>query len=395
MPWKGCSVMEERLRFVARLLDGEAMSDVCREFGISRKTGYKIFDRYKEHGLEALTDRSRRPVRYANQLPEQIESLILRCKREKPHWGARKNRELLLRKLDGDFRVPANSTIHAVLCRHGLVKALGRRRPRAQGTELSPGLAPNDLWCVDFKSEFKLGSGRYCYPLTVTDHASRFLLLCEALESTREDPAITAFGRLFRERGLPGAIRSDNGVPFASPNGLFGLSKLSVWWLRLGVEIERIKPGHPQQNGRHERMHLTLKKEATRPPGMNSLQQQARFDAFIKEFNDERPHEALDMKRPADVYRPSAKPYDGKLPEIDYPLHDRDVMVTSCGRICMYRKRVNISSVLAGQRLGIKEIDDGIWLVSFMSYDLGFIDLEQKTLQPLDNPFGPRLSPMS
>ncbi|AZG79119.1 transposase [Methylocystis sp. H62] len=395
MPWKGCSVMEERLRFVARLLDGEAMSDVCREFGISRKTGYKIFDRYKEHGLEALTDRSRRPVRYANQLPEQIESLILRCKREKPHWGARKNRELLLRKLDGDFRVPANSTIHAVLCRHGLVKALGRRRPRAQGTELSPGLAPNDLWCVDFKGEFKLGSGRYCYPLTVTDHASRFLLLCEALESTREDPAITAFGRLFRERGLPGAIRSDNGVPFASPNGLFGLSKLSVWWLRLGVEIERIKPGHPQQNGRHERMHLTLKKEATRPPGMNSLQQQARFDAFIKEFNDERPHEALDMKRPADVYRPSAKPYDGKLPEIDYPLHDRDVMVTSCGRICMYRKRVNISSVLAGQRLGIKEIDDGIWLVSFMSYDLGFIDLEQKTLQPLDNPFGPRLSPMS
>lgn len=387
--------MEERLRFVARLLDGEAMSDMCREFGISRKTGYKIFDRYKEHGLEALSDRSRRPVRYANQLPEQIESLILRCKHEKPHWGARKIRELLLRKLDGDFRVPANSTIHAVLCRHGLVKALGRRRPRAQGTQLSPGLAPNDLWCVDFKGEFKLGSGRYCYPLTVTDHASRFLLLCEALESTREDPAITAFGRLFRERGLPEAIRSDNGVPFASPNGLFGLSKLSVWWLRLGVEIERIKPGHPQQNGRHERMHLTLKKEATRPPGTNSLQQQARFDEFIKEFNEERPHEALAMKRPADVYRPSAKPYDGRLPELAYPLHDRDVLVTACGRICMYRKRVNISTVLAGQRLGIKEVDEGIWLVSFMSYDLGFIDLEQKTLQPLDNPFGPRLSPMS
>lgn len=387
--------MEERLRFVARLLDGEAMSDVCREFGISRKTGYKIFDRYKEHGLEALSDRSRRPVRYANQLPEQIEGLILRCKHEKPHWGARKIRELLLRKLDGDFRVPANSTIHAVLCRHGLVKALGRRRPRAQGTQLSAGLAPNDLWCVDFKGEFKLGSGRYCYPLTVTDHASRFLLLCEALESTREQPAITAFGRLFRERGLPGAIRSDNGVPFASPNGLFGLSKLSVWWLRLGVEIERIKPGHPQQNGRHERMHLTLKKEATRPPGSNSLQQQARFDEFIKEFNEERPHEALAMKRPADVYRPSAKPYDGRLPELVYPLHDRDVLVTACGRICMYRKRINISTVLAGQRLGIKEVDEGIWLVSFMSYDLGFIDLEQKTLQPLDNPFGPRLSPMS
>lgn len=386
--------MDERLRFVARLLDGEGMSEVCREFGISRKTGYKIFKGYREHGLEALTDRSRRPVRYANQLPPQIEQLIVTCKREKPHWGARKIRELLVRRLDQDFRVPAKSTIHAVLHRQGLVKALGRPRHRAQGTELSTGAAPNDLWCADFKGEFKLGDGRYCYPLTVTDHASRYLLLCEALESTREDPAITAFEQLFRERGLPTAIRSDNGVPFASPNGLFNLSKLSVWWLRLGVSIERIKPGHPQQNGRHERMHLTLKKEATRPPGMNSLQQQARFDAFVDEFNEERPHEALAMKRPAEVYSASPRPYAG-LPELTYPLHDRDVLVTACGRICMHRKRINVSTVLAGQRLGIKEVDEGIWLVSFMSYDLGFIDLEQKTLQPLDNPFGPRLSPMS
>jgi transposase len=219
MPWKECSVMDERLRFVARLLDGEAMSDVCREFGVSRQTGYKIFNRYKECGLEALTDRSRRPVRYANQLPAQIEALILRCKEEKPHWGARKIRELLVRKLDGDFRIPAKSTIHATLCRHGLVKIAGRPRRRASGTPLSEGAAPNDLWCADFKGEFKLGNGRYCYPLTVTDHASRFLLLCEALETTREAPAITAFQQLFIERGLPLAIRSDNGVPFASPNG--------------------------------------------------------------------------------------------------------------------------------------------------------------------------------
>ena len=253
---------------------------------------------------------------------------------------------------------------------------------------------PNALWCVDFKGEFKLGDGRYCYPLTVTDHASRFLLLCEALESTREDPAITAFEQLFRERGLPDAIRSDNGVPFASPNGLFNLSKLSVWWLRLGIAIERIKPGHPQQNGRHERMHLTLKKEATRPAGMNALQQQAKFDDFMREFNVERPHEALDMKTPAERYAPSSRLYAG-LPELIYPLHDRDVLVTACGRICMHRKRINVSTVLAGQRLGIKEVDEGIWLVSFMSYDLGFVDLEQKTLQPLDNPFGPRLSPIS
>ncbi|MER9268750.1 integrase core domain-containing protein, partial [Mesorhizobium sp. M0410] len=298
MPWRECSVMEERLRFVARLLDGEGMSAVCREFGISRKTGYKIFNRYRQEGLEALCDRSRRPVRYANQLPEQIERLIVESKRDKPHWGARKIRELLIRKLAGDVRIPAKSTVHAVLDRHGLVSQARKRNRanKAMGTPLSQAAVPNDLWCADFKGEFKLGNGRYCYPLTVTDQASRYLLLAEALEATREAPVIEAFVRLFRERGLPLAIRSDNGVPFASPNGLYNLSKLSVWWLRLGIAIERIKPGNPQQNGRHERMHRTLKQETTRPPGMNALQQQARFDAFISEFNEERPHEALAMK---------------------------------------------------------------------------------------------------
>ena len=394
MPWKECSVMDERLRFVAKLLEGESMTDVCREFGISRKTGYKIFARYQHHGVEALSDRSRRPVRYANQLPGQIEDLIVTLKREKPHWGARKIRELLVRRLDGDVRIPAKSTIHAVLHRHGLVKVIGRPRHRATGTPLSSGASPNELWCVDFKGEFKLGNGHYCYPLTVTDHASRFLLLCDALDSTREDPAITAFEQLFLERGLPAAIRSDNGVPFASPNALFNLSKLSVWWLRLGIAIERIKPGHPQQNGRHERMHLTLKKEATRPPGANSLQQQDRFDAFVHEFNVERPHEALGMKCPAELYLVSPRRYDG-LPELTYPFHDRDVLVTACGRLCLHRKRINISKALAGQKLGIKEVDEGIWLASFMRYDLGYFDLEQRTLQPLDNPFGTRLSPMS
>ena len=394
MPWRQRSAMEERLRFIARLIEGEAMTDLCREFGISRKTGYKMLNRYKDEGVTALTDRSRRPVRYANQLPPQIETLIVRCKRDKPHWGARKLRELLVRRLPGDLRVPACSTIHAVLDRHGLVSRIGRRRSRAQGTPLSPGSQPNDLWCVDFKGEFRLGNGRYCYPLTVTDHASRFLLLCEAFESTREAPVLAAFDRLFHDRGLPGAIRSDNGVPFASPNALFNLSKLAVWWLRLGIAIERITPGQPQQNGRHERMHLTLKREATRPPGLNVLQQQARFDDFVQEFNSERPHEALDMKVPLSCYGSSPRPYHG-LPELHYPLHDRDALVTACGRICLHRKKINISTVLAGQKLGIKEVDEGIWLVSFMHYDLGYIDLEQRTLQPLDNPFGSRLSPLS
>ncbi|MGE0238529.1 MAG: helix-turn-helix domain-containing protein, partial [Parvibaculaceae bacterium] len=377
-----------------RLLEGEEMTAMCREFGISRKTGYKILNRYKEEGAEALCDRSRRPVRYANQLADQVERLIVDLKREKPHWGARKIRELLVRRLAGDVRVPAKSTVHAVLDRHGLVKRAKQRRNRAQGTPLSQALVANDLWCVDFKGEFKLGNGRYCYPLTVSDQASRYLLACEAFDSTKEVPVIEAFVRLFKDKGLPRAMRSDNGLPFASPNGLYNLSKLSVWWLRLGIQIERIEPGHPQQNGRHERMHLTLKQETTRPPGSNSLQQQDRFDAFLSEFNTERPHEALDMKCPAEFYVPSSRAYDG-LPEVDYPFHDRDILVTACGRICMHRKKINVSTVLAGQKLGIKEVDEGIWLVSFMSYDLGYIDLEQRTLQTIDNPFGSRLSPMS
>lgn len=394
MPWKESSVMNERVRFVSRLLEGEAMSQLCREFGISRKTGYKIYKRYQETGSEAFSDRSRRPYRYANQLPPQVEARIVGLKQDKPHWGARKIRELLVRKLAGEIRVPAQSTIHAVLDRHGLVKPMRPRRYKATGTSLSQANDPNGLWCVDFKGEFTLGNKRYCYPLTVSDFASRYLLLCEALDSVREETAFPAFDHLFRERGLPAAIRSDNGVPFASPNGLYNLSKLSVWWLRLGIRIERIKPGKPTQNGRHERMHRTLKQETTRPPGMNALQQQARFDSFMREYNNERPHEALGMKVPAELYRPATRLYAG-LTELEYPLHDREIMVTSCGRICMYGKKINFSIVFAGQKVGIKEVDEGIWLVSFMDYDLGYIDLEQKTLQPIDNPFGPGVSPMS
>jgi transposase InsO family protein len=331
--------MDERVRFVGRLLDGEGMSDVCRAFGISRKTGYKIWDRYRQEGLEALTDRSRRPVRYANQLPDQIERLIIETKKGKPHWGARKIRELLVRRLAGDMRIPAKSTVHAVLDRHGLVsRARQRRRFKAQGTALSQAAMSNDLWCADFKGEFKLGYGRYCHPLTVSDQASRMILACEALESTREAPVIETFVSLFRERGLPGAMRTDNGLPFASPNGLYNLSKLSVWWLRLGIAVERIRPGHPQQNGRHERMHRTLKAETARPPGMNVLQQQDRFDRFVSEFNEERPHEALAMKTPAEAYAPSSRSYEG-LPDIEYPFHDRDILVTACGRICMQERR--------------------------------------------------------
>jgi putative transposase len=393
MPWKECHVEDERLRFVARRLEGEKMARLCAEFGISRKTGYKIFERYREHGALGLTDRSRRPYRHALRLPEVIESEIVALKREYPSWGAPKIRERLRRRYQ-DQRCPAISTVHAVLDRHGLVERRTRRRVRLEGTALTRPPAANALWCADFKGEFQLGDRRYCYPLTITDFASRFLLSCEALTSTRERSAFTVFERTFRDYGVPLAIRTDNGVPFASANALFGLSKLSVWWLRLGIRLERIRPGHPEQNGRHERMHLTLKREATRPAAANVLQQQACFDRFVQRFNHERPHQALAMDVPAARYQPSPRRYEG-LPELDYPRHDWTATVTHCGRICFNTRKVNLSTVFAGQKVGVLQADEHLWLVSFMHYDLGYFDDETCRLEPIENPFGSKVLPMS
>jgi putative transposase len=381
--------MDERLKFVARLLDGEKMSVLCREFGISRPTGYKIFNRYKNLGLEGLEDRSRRPYRHANKLPFQIERTILQIKREHSTWGAPKIREKLIREFPM-IKPPAKSTVHAVLDRNGLVKRRKRRRYRAEGTPLSDAKAPNGLWCADYKGEFMLGNHKYCYPLTITDYRSRYLLACEGLESTKSPFAFTVFERVFKEFGLPDAIRTDNGVPFASPNALFGLSRLSIWWLRLGINIERIKPGHPEQNGRHERMHLTLKKEATKPASFNFLQQQDRFDSFVDIYNNQRPHQALGGKYPGDLYTPSSRPY--RPPEeLEYPYHDRAIKVTRCGRLCIGRRKINLSTVFAGQEVGVREVADKIWLVSFMEYDLGFFDEDVGRVEPTTNPFIPEL----
>jgi putative transposase len=385
--------MDERLRFVARLLEGEKMAGLCREFGISRPTGYKIFNRYKNLGLEGLLDRSRRPYRQANRLPFQVERTIVALRQEHPTWGAVKIREKILR----DFPMvpaPAKSTVHAVLDRHGLVAQRKRRRYRAQGTPLSSTSSPNGLWCTDFKGEFMLGNREYCYPLTVTDYSSRFLLACEGLESTQSTFAFTVFERIFKEYGLPDAIRTDNGVPFASSNAMFGLSRLSVWWLRLGINLERIKPGNPQQNGRHERMHLTLKKEATKPASYNFLQQQQRFDHFVRVYNNERPHQALNGRYPAELYTPSPRAYRAPDPP-DYPFHDRTVLVTQCGRICIGNRKINLSTVFAGQFVGIREVADKIWLVSFLDFDLGFFDEAAARVEPGANPFASRVLTMS
>jgi putative transposase len=393
MPWKVLSKMDERMRFVARLMEGEKMAVLCREFDISRKTGYKLFNRFKNSGIEGLTDRSRRPYRHANRLPFQIENLILQLKEKHSSWGAQKIRDKI-KLLHSTIHLPAISTVHAVLDRHNLVSNGRRKRYKAEGTTLSNATRPNDLWCADYKGEFMLADQRYCYPLTITDFTSRYLLCCDALGTTKEMFAFTVFERAFKDFGLPLSIRTDNGVPFASASAFFGLSKLSVWWLRLGIGIERIQPGNPQQNGRHERMHLTLKKEATKPPAKNLLQQQEKFDRFIEYYNDERPHQALNGRCPGQLYRPSTRPYTG-LGELEYPLHDRTITVTQCGRICIGRRKINLSQVFAGQNVGIKEIAEKIWLVSFMHYDLGFFDHETGRVECAPNPFGARVLPMS
>ena len=392
MPWKECNVVEERIRFIGRLLDGEKMAPLCREFGISRKTGYKIFNRYKDCGIDALTDRSRRPYRQANQLPMQIEKLIVGLKKEYPHWGAPKIREKL-RRLYPDIHCPAISTVHAVLDRNGLVERRKRTRNKASGTALAHVNQPNELWCADYKGEFMLADRRYCYPLTVTDYDSRYLITCDALSTTKEAFAFPVFERAFKDFGLPTAIRTDNGVPFSSPNALYGLSRLSVWWLRLGIQIERIKPGHPEQNGRHERMHLTLKKEATKPAAENFLVQQGRFDNFIEYYNQDRPHQALGMQTPAELYKKSPRPYKG-LGDLEYPFHDLTAQVTNCGRFCYKRRKINLSTVFAGQLIGVKQVTNSVWLVSFMHYDLGYFDAETCRLEPIQDPFRSNVLPM-
>lgn len=388
MPWKECGTVSERIRFVARLIEGERMTDLCREFGISRKTGYKIFDRYKLEGSTAFDNQNRRPHRNPNKTPEHIVALILGVRQKHPSWGAPKIRDYLSKK-HASAKIPAASTIHVILDRHELVRRRKRLRGasayRAQGTELlSESTSPNELWCADFKGQFRLGNQKYCYPLTITDHFSRYLLCVDGFENTQEDAVLRAFRNIFSEYGLPQAIRTDNGVPF-STRTLMGLSKLSVYWLRLGIGIERIKPGHPEQNGRHERMHLTLKQATTNPPMKNFLQQQELFDGFRETYNLERPHNALSKRTPSELYQRSTRPLPAIVPEPEYPDADHVLRVTRCGSICLgggSGARVFVSAVLGGEHLGARRIDDRLWSLSFCQYELGFFDEESLKLSP-------------
>ena len=387
MSWQERSVMDEKLKFIARYLEGESITSLSREFGVSRTTGHSLVTRYREMGSEALVAQNRAPKRYANKLPIQVEALILNLKRKYKNWGAPKIREKIIKAFP-HVKPPAKSTVHAVLDRNGLVKKRkGRKRYKNEGTKLTHVKAANDLWCADYKGEFMTGNKKYCYPLTITDYSSRFLIHCDALTSTNMEFAFESFERTFKEYGLPKALRTDNGSPFASAQSFYHLTQLSVWWMRLGINVERITPGCPQENGRHERMHLTLKQETTRPPRANIIGQQEEFDKFINIYNFDRPHAGINNKYPAELYQKSTREY--KKPEpLYYPFHDQTIMVSQCGRVCTNGLKVSLSRAFAGVEVGIKEMEDGIWVVSFLDYDLGYFDDKSRKVEPITDPFG-------
>jgi transposase InsO family protein len=346
------------------------MSELCQMYGVSRKTGYKWIERYLAEGPQGLEEQSRRPGSHPNQTPEEIVEALIQVRQRHPTWGAKK---LLatVGKRHPEWALPVRSTVCEMLSRKGLIPKKRRRRAIGHpGKPSSQVLAPNDLWCVDFKGQFKTGDGIYCYPLTVTDDYSRYLLECQGLLSTSVADAKPVFTRLFKEYGLPTRIRSDNGVPFATTT-LARLSALSAWWVRLGILPELIEPGKPQQNGRHERMHKTLKAEATRPPAANRRAQQRKFNHFRQEFNEERPHEALDMATPGSIYVPSRREMPDRLPPLEYPDRFEVRYVSGNGGIRWNKGWVNVSSTCIGEYVGLEEIDDGVWNVYFGPLKLG------------------------
>lgn len=361
------------------------MTDLCREFGISRKTGYKIFARYKEQSVVGLYDVKSAPQHIPHRTSAEVVERVVALREKHPTWGPRKLRAWLLE--NEKIRCPAASTIGELLKKRGLLEPRKRRRHVETYVDgLSRPTQANDLWCIDFKGQFKLGSGELCYPLTVTDAHSRYLLVCEGMQRIDGELVWIQLQRAFRRYGLPLAIRSDNGSPFAS-RGLCGISKLSARWIGLGIKHERIEPGHPEQNGRHERMHRTLKAETTRPAAKTMLAQQERFDRFGEIYNTERPHEALEQTPPARHYAPSTRAYAVNRPT--YPLHDDVRVVRSSGHIYFgggpkTRANVFLSSALAGLHVGLRELDEGRWLVSYADIDLGVCDLRSKSLLTLD-----------
>lgn len=371
MPWSTTTPMDQRTQFIADYLrEALTITELCDLYGVSRKTGYKWIERYLRQGPLGLQERSRRPKVSPHATAEEIVQAFLAARRRHPAWGAKKLLAII-GKRHPHWELPGRSTVCDILARHGMVpKKRARRRIGHPGKPTSLLLAPNDCWSADYKGQFRLGNGQYCYPLTVTDNVSRYLLGCQALHSTAVAEAKPVFTRLFREFGLPKRIRTDNGVPFAT-NTLARLSRLSAWWVRLGVLPELIEPGKPQQNGRHERMHRTLKAHTTRPSANSLAAQQRKFNRFRAEFNEERPHEALDQETPTSRYSASRREMPNKLPALEYPDRFEVRYVSANGGIRWHNGWLNVSIVCAGEYVGLEEIDDGVWNVYFGALKLG------------------------
>ncbi len=380
MPWKESRAMDQRMRFViAATEEGAVMSRVCEAFGISRTIGYKWLQRYVADGLEGLKDHSRAPHVHGRARSEEVVSTALALRDRYRHWGPKKLR-VKLAELRPDIVLPGVSTIGDWLRKEGLTEPRRRRRHCPPFTQpFRAADSPNSVWSADFKGWFRTNDGIRCDPLTISDAMSRYLLCCQALERPDQVAVRRAFDSVFCEFGLPSAIRSDNGPPFAS-TGAGGLSTLSLWWIKLGITPERIEPGKPQQNGRHERMHRTLKAETANPPAANLAAQQTRFECFRQTFNVERPHEALQMRTPASLYRSSLRSYPCALREPAYGADCAVRRVRSNGEIRWAGELIFVSEVLVGEPVAVEETETGDWRVRFGELELGFIDLKRQRL---------------
>ncbi len=372
MAWETTNVMDQRKRFVLKALDpSSCMAELCREFGIARKTGYKWVKRFQEGGYRGLEDFSRRPRGSPSKTPAEVQLEILKLRFRHPTWGPKKLRELLKKQFQ---RVPAASTIANILTEAGLVQGRRSRRPRtSSSSERVTPEGPNDLWTVDFKGWWRTRDGKRCEPLTIRDDWSRFLLDIRAMETTRTSEVRPVFEEAFERYGLPAAIRSDNGAPFACTRSPARLTKLSAWWVALGIRLDVTDPGSPQQNGGHERMHKDLAVEVERRPAMNVLEQQSFLSDWRDSFNTERPHEAIDMKHPIELYTPSRHAYTGKALEIVYPEHYGVRLVNSTGVIKLNNKQRFVSEALASWPVGLEFGHDDlkIW---FTDIRLGVTD---------------------
>ena len=381
MPWKTSSVMDEKLRFVFEYeRDEQTMTELCRQFGISRETGYVVLRRFRQYGLKGLEELDRAPERHPNQTSAEVERTVLELRQAHMRWGPRKLRRILERDHPGRGW-PATSTVGEIIKRAGLVAPRKKRRKTEPYSEpLAHATESNRVWCADFKGWFKAGDGTRVDPLTISDAWSRYLLRCQAVEKTNTERVRAIFEAAFQEYGLPETIRTDNGAPFASP-AIGGLSRLAVWWIKLGIVPERIAAGHPEQNGRHERIHRTLKQDLV--PGQDWRAQQRQLDQFRQDYNQVRPHEALGMQTPASMYQPSPRSYPHRQPEVAYPDTMQVLKVKAQGCFRWKKHDVFLSEVLWGEPIGLLPVDQDSFMVYFAHLPLARFHHRMLRVTPL------------